>query len=284
LDKNPVLIENINEMKRVSKNLKQNGKTVGFVPTMGFLHEGHVSLIKCSKKENDITVVSIFVNPKQFAPHEDLDRYPRDLERDLEICKENGVDYVFYPSHEEMYPENFQTYVVVEELTQGLCGAFREGHFKGVTTVVTKLFNIVQPDNAYFGKKDYQQFKVIERMVKDLNMDVNVVGCPLIREEDGLALSSRNKYLTKEERESALSLNKALFLAKELFENGETDIKVLKEKMTDLILCHPKVREIQYIEIVDPETLKPKEIAEKEDIIALAVFVGNTRLIDNIQL
>ncbi len=284
MDKNPVLIENINEMKEISKKLKQNGKTIGFVPTMGFLHEGHVSLIKCSKKENDITVVSIFVNPKQFAPHEDLDRYPRDLKRDLGICKENGVDYVFYPSYEEMYPENFQTYVVVEELTKGLCGAFREGHFKGVTTVVTKLFNIVQPDNAYFGKKDYQQFKVIERMVKDLNMDVNVVGCPLIREEDGLALSSRNKYLTKEERESALSLNKALFLAKELFENGETDVKVLKEKMTGLILCHPKVREIQYVEIVDPETLKPKKTAEKGDIIALAVFVGNTRLIDNIQL
>jgi len=183
-----------------------------------------------------------------------------------------------------MYPENFQTYVVVEELTKGLCGAFREGHFKGVTTVVTKLFNIVQPDNAYFGKKDYQQFKVIERMVKDLNMDVNVVGCSLIREEDGLALSSRNKYLTKEERESALSLSRALFLAQELFENGEKNVKVLKEKMADLILSHPKVREIQYIEIVDPETLKPKEIAEKGDIIALAVFIGNTRLIDNIQL
>ncbi len=282
--KSPVLVKTISEMKKISKDLRRVGNSIGFVPTMGFLHEGHISLIKCSKTENDITVVSIFVNPKQFAPHEDLDKYPRDLERDLNICKEYGVDYVFFPSFEEMYPDNFQTYVVVESLTRGLCGAFREGHFKGVTTVVSKLFNIIQPDKAYFGKKDYQQFKVIERMVRDLNMDVNIIGCPLIREKDGLALSSRNKYLTEEERESALSLSKALFLAKELFEKGETNTKVLKEKMVNLILRYPKVKEIQYIEIVDSETLKPKEKAEKGDVIALAVYVGNTRLIDNIQL
>ncbi len=284
MSKNPILVKTISEMKQISKNLKRDRKSIGFVPTMGFLHEGHESLIKCSKKENDITVVSIFVNPKQFAPYEDLDKYPRDLERDLEICKNNDVDYVFYPSFEQMYPENFQTYVIVEELTQGLCGAFREGHFKGVTTVVTKLFNIVQPNKAYFGKKDYQQFKVIERMVEDLSMNLEIVGCPLIREKDGLALSSRNKYLTKEERESALSLSKALFLAKELFKNGEKNVKTLKQKMADLILSYPKVSEIQYIEIINPETLKPKEKAEKGDVIALAVYVGNTRLIDNIQL
>ena len=213
-----------------------------------------------------------------------MEKYPRDLERDLEICKKEGIDCLFYPSYKEMYPENFQTYVMVEDLTQGLCGAFREGHFKGVTTVVAKLFNIVQPDRAYFGKKDYQQFKVIERMVKDLNMDVKVIGCPLIREKDGLALSSRNKYLTKDERESALSLSKALFLAKELFSKGERDVKTLKEEMVKLITKYPKVNEIQYLEIVDPETLKPKSTAQKGDIVALAVYVGTTRLIDNIQL
>ncbi len=281
---NPILVKTISEMKEISKALKKENKSIGFVPTMGFLHEGHTSLMECSKKDNDITVVSIFVNPKQFAPSEDLDKYPRDLERDLKICKEKQVDYVFYPSFEEMYPENFQTYVVVEGLTKGLCGSFREGHFKGVTTVVLKLFNIIQPDNAYFGKKDYQQFKVIERMVKDLNMDVNIIGCPLIREKDGLALSSRNKYLTDKERKSALSLSKALFLAKDLFDKGENSVQILKERMSDLILSYPEVKEIQYIEIVNPETLKPKEKAEKGDVIAVAVYVGNTRLIDNIQL
>jgi pantoate--beta-alanine ligase len=284
LEIEPILVKSIEEMKQISKKLKEDGKSIGFVPTMGFLHQGHVSLIKCSKKENDITVVSIFVNPKQFAPHEDLEKYPRDLNRDLEICRKNGVNYVFYPSFKDMYPENFQTYVIVEELTKGLCGAFRKGHFKGVTTVVLKLFNIIKPDNAYFGKKDYQQYKVIERMVKDLNVDVNIVGCPLVREEDGLALSSRNKYLTKEERKSALSLSKALFLAKELFEKGENNVDFLKEKMEDLILSYPDVKEIQYIEIVDSDTLKPKKKAEKGDVIAMAVYVGNTRLIDNIQL
>ncbi len=279
-----MLITSIQEMKRVIKEEKKKGKTVGFVPTMGYLHKGHVSLIKCSKKDNDITVVSIFVNPIQFGKNEDLDKYPRDLERDYYICKEEGVDYVFYPSYEEMYPQGYSTYVEVEGLTEGLCGAYRPGHFKGVTTVVTKLFNIVQPDKAYFGKKDYQQFKVIQKMVKDLNMDVEVIGCPLVREEDGLALSSRNKYLSEEERKSALSLSKALFYGKELFEKGETDPEKIKKEMEKLILSYPLVKEIQYIEIVHPETLEPKKIVEKGDVIALAVYVGDTRLIDNIQL
>ena len=284
MEKNPVVITEINEMKKISRKLKKEGKSIGFVPTMGYLHEGHKSLIRCSIKENDITVISIFVNPKQFSPNEDLDKYPRDFERDLEICRKEKVDYVFYPTFEEMYPENFQTYVIVEELTKNLCGAYRKGHFKGVTTVVMKLFNIINPDNAYFGKKDYQQYKVIQRMVKDLNMDVNVVGCPLIREKDGLALSSRNKYLSEEERKSALSLSKSLFYAKELFKNGERNVESLKKEMSEMILNYPEVKEIQYIEIVNPETLKPKETAEEGDIIALAVYVGNTRLIDNIQL
>ena len=279
-----MLIKSIEEMKKVIKKEKQIGKSVGFVPTMGYLHEGHISLIRCSKKDNDITVVSIFVNPIQFGENEDLDRYPRDIERDYKICMEEGVDYVFYPSYEEMYPEDFSTYVEVKGLTEGLCGAFRPGHFRGVTTVVTKLFNIVNPDRAYFGKKDYQQYRVIKKMVNDLNMDVEVIGCSLIREKDGLAMSSRNKYLSKEERESSLSLSKALFKAKEMFEKGEKDPQRIKKMIEEIILSYPLVKEIQYIEIVDPETLKPKKRLEKGDIIALAVYVGNTRLIDNIEL
>ena len=279
-----MLIKSIKEMKEVIKKEKSKGKTVGFVPTMGYLHKGHVSLIKCSKKENDITVVSIFVNPIQFGKNEDLDKYPRDINRDYYICKEEGVDYVFFPSYEEMYPEGYSTYVEVKGLTEGLCGAFRPGHFKGVTTVVTKLFNIVNPDRAYFGKKDYQQFKVIKKMVEDLNMDVEVIGCPLIREEDGLALSSRNKYLSSEERKSALSLSKALFHAKKLFEKGETNPEKIKREMEKIIKSYPLVKEIQYIEIVNPETLEPKKVVEKGDVIALAVYVGDTRLIDNIEL
>ena len=279
-----MLVKSIEEMKQIVKKLKKEGKSIGFVPTMGYLHEGHISLMRCSKKDNDITVVSIFVNPIQFGVNEDLDRYPRDLERDLQICKKEGVDYVFHPSVEEMYPEGFSTYVIVEGLTEGLCGAYRPGHFKGVTTVVNKLFNIVQPDRAYFGEKDYQQLKVIQRMVKDLNMNVQVIGCPIVREPDGLAMSSRNKYLSPEERKAALSLSKALFKAKELFESGETDINKIRKEMEKIILSHPEVKEVQYIEFVDAETLKPKEKLEKGTVIALAVFVGNTRLIDNIKV
>ncbi len=279
-----MLVKSIEEMKQIVKNLKKEGKSIGFVPTMGYLHEGHISLMRCSKKDNDITVVSIFVNPIQFGVNEDLDRYPRDLERDLEICKKEGVDYVFHPSVEEMYPEDFSTYVIVEGLTEGLCGAYRPGHFKGVTTVVNKLFNIVQPDRAYFGEKDYQQLKVIQKMIKDLNMNVQVIGCPIVREPDGLAMSSRNKYLSPEERKAALSLSKALFKAKEMFKSGETDINKIRKEMEKIILSHPEVKEIQYIEFVDAETLKPKERLEKGSIIALAVFVGNTRLIDNIKV
>ncbi|WP_456391982.1 pantoate--beta-alanine ligase [Persephonella sp.] len=279
-----MLITDISRMKETVKSLKKEGKSIGFVPTMGYLHEGHVSLIRCSRKDNDITVVSIFVNPIQFGKNEDLDRYPRDLDRDIEICKREGVDYLFYPDVRQMYPESYSTYVVVEGLTEGLCGAFRPGHFKGVTTVVMKLFNIVQPDRAYFGKKDYQQYVVIKKMVEDLNMDVQIIGCPIIREEDGLAMSSRNKYLSPEERESALSLSRALFTAKEIFEKGETDPEKIKQKMRQIIQSYPHVRDIQYIEIVDPKTLQPKKRVEKGDVIALAVYVGDTRLIDNITL
>ncbi|WP_457624860.1 pantoate--beta-alanine ligase [Persephonella sp.] len=279
-----MLVKTIKDMKSIVKKLKEKGKSIGFVPTMGYLHEGHISLIRCSKKDNDVTVVSIFVNPIQFGENEDLDRYPRDIERDLQICRDEGVDFVFYPSADEMYPDGFSTYVEVEGLTNRLCGAFRPGHFKGVTTVVNKLFNILQPDRAYFGEKDYQQLKVIQKMVKDLNMNVEVIGCPVVREKDGLALSSRNKYLSEKERESALSISRALFEGKKMFEKGEKDPQKIISKMKKIISSYPEVKNVQYIEIVDPETLEPKKKVEKGDLIAVAVFVGNTRLIDNIKI
>jgi len=277
------VITNPGQMQTLMLSLKKQGKKIGFVPTMGYLHEGHLSLIRCSKKENDITVVSIFVNPIQFGANEDFGRYPRDFERDKSLCEKENVDYIFYPSYEEMYPDGFQTYVEVAELSKGLCGDFRPGHFKGVATVVAKLFNIVCPDNAYFGKKDFQQLKVIQRMVKDLNFPVNVVGCPVVREPDGLAMSSRNKYLSDEERESALNISKALFEAKRMFEDGITDPNLIKERVRQIISQAKHLKEIQYVEIVDSNTLKPVDKVKKSDVLAVAVYIGNTRLIDNIE-
>jgi pantoate--beta-alanine ligase len=277
------VITNPSQMQNLMLSLKKQGKKIGFVPTMGYLHEGHLSLIRCSKKENDITIVSIFVNPIQFGANEDFGRYPRDFERDKDLCEKENVDYIFYPSYEEMYPNGFQTYVEVVELSKGLCGDFRPGHFKGVATVVAKLFNIVCPDNAYFGKKDFQQLKVIQRMVKDLNFPVNVVGCPVVREPDGLAMSSRNKYLSDEERESALNISKALFEAKRMFEDGITDPNLIKERVRQIISQAKHLKEIQYIEIVDSDTLKPVDKLKKSDVLAVAVYIGNTRLIDNIE-
>ncbi|WP_299237843.1 pantoate--beta-alanine ligase [Sulfurihydrogenibium sp.] len=277
------VITNPRQMQTLMLSLKRQGKKIGFVPTMGYLHEGHLSLIRCSKKENNITVVSIFVNPIQFGANEDFGRYPRDFERDKSLCEKENVDYIFYPSYEEMYPDGFQTYVEVSELSKGLCGDFRPGHFKGVATVVAKLFNIVCPDNAYFGKKDFQQLKVIQRMVKDLNFPVNVVGCPVVREPDGLAMSSRNKYLSTEERESALYINKALFEAKRMFEDGITDPNLIKERVRQIISQAKHLKEIQYVEIVDSNTLKPVDKVKKSDVLAVAVYIGNTRLIDNIE-
>ena len=277
------VITNPGQMQTLMLSLKKQGKKIGFVPTMGYLHEGHLSLIRCSKKENDITVVSIFVNPIQFGANEDFGRYPRDFERDKSLCEKENVDYIFYPSYEEMYPDGFQTYVEVAELSKGLCGDFRPGHFKGVSTVVAKLFNIVCPDNAYFGKKDFQQLKVIQRMVKDLNFPVNVVGCPVVREQDGLAMSSRNKYLSDEERKSALYISKALFEAKRMFEDGITDPNLIKERVRQIISQAKHLKEIQYAEIVDSNTLKPVDKVKKSDVLAVAVYIGNTRLIDNIE-
>ena len=275
------VVKNIKEMQSISESLRKTGKSIGFVPTMGYLHDGHMSLVERARKENDIVVMSIFVNPVQFAPGEDFERYPRDIERDKKIAREKGVDYLFVPEVSEMYPEGYSTYVEVEGITKTLCGAKRPGLCRGVATVVTKLINIIRPHRAYFGKKDFQQLKVIERLVKDLNFDIEIVGCPIVREKDGLAMSSRNVYLSPEERESALSLYRALKLAKELIEKGEKNPEVIKSKMEEFILSHPHVKAIDYIEIVDSETLKPVNEVKEGTLIALAVFVGNARLIDN---
>ena len=275
------VVRSVKEMQAISRSYFRTGKEVGFVPTMGYLHEGHLSLVRKAREENDVVVVSVFVNPTQFGPNEDYERYPRDEERDRKLLEAEGVDYLFLPSVEEMYPEGYSTYVEVEGLTEGLCGAKRPGHFRGVATVVTKLLNIVQPTRAYFGEKDYQQLQVIKRLVKDLNIPVEIVGCPIVREKDGLAMSSRNTYLSPEERESALSLYRGLKIAEELFRKGEKDPEVIKEKVKKFILSHPHVKGVDYVEIVDPESLKPVKEVKEGDVIALAVFVGNTRLIDN---
>jgi len=278
------VVNRIKHMQALSESFRKVGKEIGFIPTMGYLHQGHLSLVRRARKENDVVVVSIFVNPTQFGEGEDFDRYPRDFERDKELLEREGVDILFYPSVKEMYPQGYSTFVEVEgTLTSVLCGEKRPGHFKGVATIVSKLFNIVKPHKAYFGKKDFQQLQVIKRLVKDLNFDVQVVSCPIVRDKDGLALSSRNTYLSLKERESALSLYKGLKLAKELFDNGERNPEVIKEKVKRLILSHPDVKKIDYVEIVDSETLKPVSEVKKGDTIALAVFVGNTRLIDNYQ-
>jgi pantoate--beta-alanine ligase len=274
------VIESISEMKNLVKEWKQQGLSIGFVPTMGYLHEGHLALVRRAKELSDRVVVSIFVNPIQFAPGEDYQRYPRDLERDKALLEKEGVDVLFSPKAEEMYPPGFQTYVEVKELSSGLCGRYRTGHFVGVATVVLKLFNIVQPDIAVFGEKDYQQLKVIQRMVQDLNLDVKIIPHPTVREEDGLAMSSRNTYLSPEERKSAIALYKALNLAEELINQGERRVATLKEKLKEFIESFPYTK-VQYIEFVHPETLKEVERVDEPTLLALAVFVGKARLIDN---
>jgi len=273
------LVHTIAEMKKIVNDILKSGKSIGFVPTMGYLHKGHLSLVEAARKENDVVVVSIFVNPTQFGPNEDYSRYPRDLERDLRLLEPIGVDYVFNPSVEEMYPAMYSTYVEEVELSKYLCGASRPGHFRGVCTVVTKLFNIVKPTKAYFGQKDAQQFRVLKRMVRDLNMDVEMIEMPIVREEDGLAMSSRNVYLNPEERKEATRLYKSLLKAKELIESGERDVQKIKSEMLK-ILDHPLLK-VDYVEVVDEETLRPVEKIERKVIVALAVFVGKARLIDN---
>lgn len=273
-------IKRIRDMQAWADEARACGERIGFVPTMGYLHEGHLSLVRLAKGSSDRTVVSIFVNPIQFGPQEDYERYPRDLERDMGLLRDLGVDVVFAPSVEEMYPEGFCTYVNVEGLTEGLCGAYRPGHFRGVTTVVTKLFLAVKPHLAVFGRKDAQQAFVIKRMVRDLNMDVEIVVGPTVREGDGLAMSSRNTYLSPEERKQATVLYRALLRAKELIEGGERDTKVIVGEMEGIVREAPSAR-VEYIEIVDTEKLKPVSRIDGEVLVALAVWIGSTRLIDN---
>jgi len=275
------IIRNIKEMSVFSKKIRIKGKTVGFVPTMGALHEGHLSLIRQARKENDIVVVSIFVNPIQFGPKEDFRKYPRNIERDAHLCKSEGADIIFYPNIKEMYPENYKTYVTVEDLGGLLCGKFRPGHFKGVTTIVDKLFNIVSPDISYFGQKDAQQAIIIKKMAGDLNIPVQIKVMPTVREKDGLAMSSRNIYLNKDERQDAAVLYQALSLAKDLIRKGGVGSLHIIKKMRQLI-NKKKSTKIQYISIVDPDNLEPVDRIKSKVLITLAVWIGKTRLIDNI--
>ena len=274
------IVESIKEVRATVKEWKAKGLKVGFVPTMGYLHEGHESLIKKASEENDRVVVSIFVNPIQFGPKEDLSTYPRDLERDSKVCESAGADIIFHPENEEMYFKDFSTFVDMNGLTDGLCGKSRPTHFRGVCTVVTKLFNIVAPDRAYFGEKDAQQLAVIKRMVRDLNIDVEIIGCPIVREKDGLAKSSRNTYLSVEERNAATILNKSLTLAKEKIQAGERDSEVII-KIIQEIINSEKLAKIDYIEVVDSLSMEKVERIEKSVLVAIAVFIGKTRLIDN---
>lgn len=273
------VIKTVQELKTFVDKQKKEGKTIGLVPTMGYLHEGHQSLMRNARKENDIVIVSNFVNPIQFGPNEDYDSYPRDLEHDIEKASSQQVDIMFVPSVEEMYPQNYASYVNVEGLTDNLCGAQRPGHFRGVCTVVLKLFNLTKATRAYFGKKDIQQLMIIKRMVKDLNLDIEIFGVDIVRESDGLAKSSRNKYLSETEREQAIALHEALELAKSMIEQGETKSEVLHRAMQNVFEKLPCT--IDYIKIVDCETLQDSESVEKPSIIALAIKFGNTRLIDN---
>lgn len=266
-----------------SDTIRCQGKTIVFIPTMGFLHEGHLSLIREGKKYGDDIVVSIFVNPTQFGPGEDLETYPRDFEKDLELLRKEGVSIVFAPDGNEIYGEKFQTYVELEKLPNHLCGLSRPVFFKGVATVVSKLFNIVKPHATIFGQKDYQQLTVIRQMVRDLNFDINVVGVPTVRESDGLAMSSRNTYLTPKQRISALSLNKSLKKAQTLVENGLKDAAQIIDTAAKSIRSHPET-EIDYITICDPETLDDMKSIDRPALMALAVKVGKARLIDNMIL
>jgi pantoate--beta-alanine ligase len=275
------IITNIKQMQNISEQLRKEGKRIGFVPTMGALHDGHLSLMRQARLDNDVVVISIFVNPIQFVQGEDYDTYPRNFSKDEELAKKVGVDIIFYPEVNEMYPEKLLTFVDVEKLTEGLCGRFRPGHFKGVTTVVAKLFNIVKPHIAYFGQKDYQQAIVIKRMIEDLNFDLEIVIMPIIRDKDGLALSSRNAYLNDKERKAATILYKSLQQAKKLLDSGEKQPDKIITSMNNLINTE-KLAKTQYIEIVDSKTLKPVKIIEKEVLIAIAVKIGKARLIDNV--
>ncbi|MCX7804882.1 MAG: pantoate--beta-alanine ligase [Planctomycetota bacterium] len=271
------------EMTAWSKRAAREGKTIGFVPTMGALHEGHMSLIRRARKENDVVVVSIFVNPTQFGPGEDYDRYPRCFEKDAKMCEAERVDAVFHPAAEDMYPEDHRTFVEVCELSNRLCGISRPGHFRGVTTVVAKLFGIVRPDRAYFGMKDAQQLVIIERMNRDLCMGVQIVRCETVREPDGLAMSSRNTYLSAAERKQALAISRALKECEARFDAGERKTMPLLKVMGDILAREPDI-EVDYIAVADPITLDDISTIENEALAAIAVYIGKTRLIDNVTL
>ena len=275
-----IISGSVQETREVIGNWKKRGFSVGLVPTMGYLHPGHISLIERARKENDMVVVSIFVTPIQFGPNEDLDKYPRDMAHDREVCEKAGAELIFAPEPSEMYPSENLVFVDIKELGNGLCGAKRPGHFRGVCTVVSKLFNIVLPDRAYFGEKDAQQLAIIRRMVKDLNFGTEIVSCPIVREPDGLAMSSRNLYLSPEERKAALSLSRSLSAAKELMRKGEKDSVKIREAIVAGISSEPLVK-IDYAEIVDSADLSPVEKIEKPVLAAAAVYFGKTRLIDN---
>jgi pantoate--beta-alanine ligase len=270
----------INEVREISEDWKKQGFSVALVPTMGYLHAGHISLIEKARKENDKVIVSIFVNPIQFGPNEDYEKYPRDMEHDAEACKKAGADLIFAPEPKEMYPSANLAHVNIDQLGDCLCGARRPGHFSGVCTVITKLFNIISPDRAYFGQKDAQQLAIIKKMTSDLNFTAEIVPCPIVREPDGLAMSSRNAYLSPEERAAAVILSKSLTLAKQMMEGKETDTARIKDAITKEITSEPLAR-IDYVEIVDAETLKPAGHINGPVLTAIAVYIGRTRLIDN---
>lgn len=277
------ILSSVNKMREASNEIRKEGKTISLVPTMGALHAAHLSLVEEARKRADVCVVSIFVNPTQFGPNEDYLKYARDLEGDIEKLDKCGVDLVFAPGADEIYPRDFQTFVRVEKIENHLCGLHREGHFRGVATIVLKLFNIVKPNTAIFGHKDYQQLKIIQRMVKDLNLDIEIVCCPIIRDRSGLALSSRNSYLSADEKERAGSIFETLNKMRQEFQMGSRLSKTMKESGIK-ILNRANIVNIDYLEVCDPETLETKEFAEKGDLLAIAVRLGSTRLIDNIRL
>ncbi len=280
-ENNTRIISSPAEVQSVARQWKKEGLSIGLVPTMGYLHDGHRSLIHRACAENDRVIVSVFVNPIQFGPTEDLATYPRDLEADAALCASEGVDIVFHPEPEDMYGPNFSSHVVVEKITSVLCGKSRPAHFQGVTTVVNKLFNISKADRAYFGEKDAQQLAVIRRMTEDLNIDIEICGCPIVREEDGLAKSSRNKYLSPKERQAALILSRSLRLGKKMLDGGERNAETLREAITAEI-CREPLAEIDYVSVVDALCLEDVEGEIKAPVlVALAVNIGSTRLIDN---
>ena len=274
------IVSTVEQVREEVKKWRQQGLTVGLVPTMGYLHEGHKSLIDKAVAQNDKVVVSVFVNPIQFGPTEDLAPYPRDLERDAALCEDAGAALIFHPEKEDMYFDDFCTYIDMDGLTKGLCGKTRPIHFRGVCTVVGKLFNIVHPDRAYFGQKDAQQLAVVRRMVRDLNFDLEIVGCPIIREEDGLAKSSRNTYLSEEERKAAVILHKGLVKGEEMVSAGEKDVKKVLDAITEIIESEPLAR-IDYVEAVDFDNIETIDTIEGSVLVAVAVYIGKTRLIDN---